>query len=204
VKWLRLLSFSLTILTTTLLIYATAVPEEKSETSVAIPAAEGASNHGTTLLSAPSAFRDLVLRESGIFQVDPELISALIYCESGWDPNCVNINSGSIDMGLCQFNSRYLSDHGVKDPFDSAESIRACCRLIAGLQVLYESRLAVSIRETDTATSFALRAYNAGVDGALRGKGAPYARRVMQRWLNQKRNAAYVDARLLESAGSKS
>jgi soluble lytic murein transglycosylase-like protein len=83
------------------------------------------------------------IETAGIFgienNVEVALIAALIFCESSWNPNAVNINANDRgeDQGLMQLNSRYLlyfsmkfNDGFIFDPFDPFINIKVGARYL--------------------------------------------------------------------------
>ena len=70
----------------------------------------------------------LIAQEEGC---DPDLIVAVIKCESGMDPDAVNRNpNGTTDYGLCQFNDYWY--RLIIDPWTALncpeKAVRVMCR----------------------------------------------------------------------------
>jgi soluble lytic murein transglycosylase-like protein len=86
------------------------------------------------------------------YEVDPDLIWAMVEVESYFDP-CIVSDMGA--MGLMQLMPETARQQGVKDPFDPNQSIDAGIRLMAGYLKKYDL------------LQYALAAYNAG-EGAVR------------------------------------
>jgi soluble lytic murein transglycosylase-like protein len=81
------------------------------------------------------------------FDVDPDLVAAILYVESGGDPKSVSPRGA---MGLMQIAPVTASNLGIIDVFDPEQNIRAGTRYISSLIQTYHDELAV------------LQVYNAG------------------------------------------
>ena len=82
------------------------------------------------------------------YNVDSELIRAMIQVESGWNTEAVS-NKGA--QGLMQLMPRTAAMLGVNDPFDAAQNIEGGVRYISDLTDKYRGDI-----------EKALAAYNAG------------------------------------------
>ena len=82
------------------------------------------------------------------YNIDSELIRAMIQVESGWDTQAVS-NKGA--QGLMQLMPRTAAMLGVRDPFDPAQNIEGGVRYISDLTDKYRGDI-----------EKALAAYNAG------------------------------------------
>ena len=82
------------------------------------------------------------------YNVDNELIRAMIQVESGWNTDAVS-NKGA--QGLMQLMPRTAAMLGVDDPFDPVQNIDGCVRYISDLTDKYRGDV-----------EKALAAYNAG------------------------------------------
>lgn len=102
------------------------------------------------------------------YGVDPRLIMAMIFVESGFDPNAVS-RSGAMGLGqLMPGTARWM---GVDNPFDSIENLYGMVRLVRTHLDTYHRKA----RADDNPLALALAAYNAG-EGAVRRHGGvpPY------------------------------
>ncbi len=119
----------------------------------------------------PTAFDDLIREASARYQVDPDLVKAVIRAESNFDPTAVS-HAGA--KGLMQLMDATAAQLGVEDSFDPAQNIDAGVRYLAmQLRRFGDVRLA-------------LAAYNAGPAAVMRHQGIPpyaetqtYVRRVL-------------------------
>ena len=82
------------------------------------------------------------------YNIDPELIRAMIQVESGWDTRAVS-NKGA--QGLMQLMPRTAAMLGVTDPFDPVQNIEGGVRYISDFTDKYRGDI-----------EKALAAYNAG------------------------------------------
>jgi soluble lytic murein transglycosylase-like protein len=99
----------------------------------------------------------LVQQTSYRFQVDPDLVHAIIKAESAYDPKAMS-NKGA--MGLMQLIPATAQRFGVANPFDPRQNIEAGVTYLKHLLDLFGGDLELS-----------LAAYNAGEHRVLR-KGA--------------------------------
>ena len=86
-----------------------------------------ASSHASTALPQASS---LVLRYAGHYNVPPELVSAFIDVESGWNPRALS-KCGA--MGLMQLMPGTASRFGAPNPYDPEENIAAGTRYLTSL-----------------------------------------------------------------------
>ena len=114
------------------------------------------------LSSRASLYQSLIEEHAGLNLVSPDLVRALIQAESAFNPRAVSPKGA---MGLMQLMPQTAAEHGVVDPFNPAENIRAGVKYLKQLLDSYEGRV-----------ELALAAYNAG-PGAVKkygGKVPPY------------------------------
>lgn len=120
---------------------------------------------------SPAEIDRLVEQTASRFQVDPQLVHAVIQAESDYDPNAVS-RKGAI--GLMQLVPATARRFGVANPFDPGENIKGGVNYLRYLLDLFGGDLSRS-----------LAAYNAGENSVLRTGGIPafqetqqYVRRV--------------------------
>jgi len=101
----------------------------------------------------------LIERASGINNVDPKLVKAVIIQESGGDPNAVSSKGAKGLMQLMDGTARML---GVSDPFDVRQNIYAGVKYLSSL-----------IKKFDGNIKNALAAYNAGPGAVDKYGGIP-------------------------------
>lgn len=92
--------------------------------------------------------KDIITECAEKYNVDQELIRAMIQVESGWTTDAVS-NKGA--QGLMQLMPRTAAMLGVDDPFDPAQNIEGGTRYISDLTDKYRGDI-----------EKALAAYNAG------------------------------------------
>jgi soluble lytic murein transglycosylase-like protein len=93
------------------------------------------------------------------YQIDPNLVSAVMTVESNGNPRAVS-RAGA--MGLMQLMPANVAEAGVSDPFDPAQNIDAGTRQLASLMSEFGGNL-----------DLALAAYNAGPGAVKRFGGIP-------------------------------
>ena len=101
----------------------------------------------------------LVEQAANRFQVDPELVHAIIQVESGYDPKAVS-NKGA--MGLMQLIPATAQRFGVSNPYDPKQNVEGGVNYLKYLLGLFGGDLALS-----------LAAYNAGEHRVQRSGGIP-------------------------------
>lgn len=99
-------------------------------------------------------------------EVDPALVKAVIRAESAFDRKAVS-RAGA--RGLMQLMPRIARHHGVSDPNDPRQNIRAGVRLLRDL-----------LDRFDNDFRLALAAYNAGGEAVTRFRGLPPYRETRQ------------------------
>jgi soluble lytic murein transglycosylase-like protein len=105
--------------------------------------------------------RKLVSRYAGEYNIDEELVRAVIQVESGWKPDAVSIKGA---QGLMQLMPRTASMLGVEDAFDPEENIGGGVKYLAQLTDKYDGDV-----------EMALAAYNAGPARVDAAGGAPFS-----------------------------
>jgi hypothetical protein len=106
--------------------------------------------------------------------IDPRLVAAVAWAESGFDPNAV---SGDGAMGIMQVMPGTATELGLADPFDPAQAIPAGARYL------------IRQHERFGSWELALAAYNAGPEAVVQAGGIPdiaetqaYVPKVMGKW----------------------
>ena len=92
------------------------------------------------------------------YKINPFLIFALIYNESGFRPTAVSLNSSSVDRGLFQLNSRTFPNLQDDDFYNVDTNVRHGIR-----------HLIYCLNETKGDESRALAVYNAGLGRVMSG-----------------------------------
>jgi soluble lytic murein transglycosylase-like protein len=118
---------------------------------------DGAGSAG--LPAAPAAIAAIVNRLAPDFQLDPDLVNAVIAVESGYRANAVSPRNA---QGLMQLIPATAARFGVADPFDPAQNIRG------GMMYL---RFLLRLFDGDVTLAFA--AYNAGEGAVIEHGGVP-------------------------------
>ena len=89
------------------------------------------------------------------YNVDSELIRAIIQVESGWNTGVVS-RMGAV--GLMQVLQSIANSMGVEDIYDPEQNIKAGCSILAKTQKTFRSQG----MDEDNALLFTLASYNAG------------------------------------------
>jgi soluble lytic murein transglycosylase-like protein len=105
--------------------------------------------------------RKLVSRYAGEYNIDEELVRAVIQVESGWKPGAVSVKGAK---GLMQLMPRTAAMLGVEDAFDPEENIEGGVKYLSQLTDKYDGDV-----------EMALAAYNAGPARVDAAGGAPFA-----------------------------
>lgn len=105
----------------------------------------------------PELIEDVIAHASRKYDVEPELIRAVIRAESDFD---VYSTSHKGAMGLMQLMPKTARDLGVKNPYDPVENIMGGTRYLKGLLERYDGDV-----------SIALAAYNWGPGNLERNQG---------------------------------
>ncbi|MBI9044904.1 MAG: lytic transglycosylase domain-containing protein [Anaerolineaceae bacterium] len=106
-------------------------------------------------------FKDLIEQISSQYNVDSDLVQAVVQAESNYDANAVS-HAGA--QGLMQLMPATAQSLGVSDPFDPVENVTGGVKLLRELLDRYDGNLPLT-----------LAAYNAG-PGAVQTYGGipPY------------------------------
>ena len=108
---------------------------------------------------APANINHLVEQTASRFQMDPELINAIVRVESGYDPKAVSSKGA---MGLMQLIPATAQRFGVVNPFDPKQNLEGGVNYLKYLMGLFGGDLNLS-----------LAAYNAGEHTVQRSGGIP-------------------------------
>jgi hypothetical protein len=109
--------------------------------------------------SIPADIDKLVQQTASRYQVDPDLVRAVIRVESGYDPKAVSSKGA---MGLMQLIPATAQRFGVANPFDPQQNIEGGVNYLKHLLDLFGGDLNLS-----------LAAYNAGEHAVQRWGGIP-------------------------------
>ena len=130
--------------------------------------------------STSAELDDIILRAAGQFDLDPNLIRAVVRCESGGDTNAVSPKGAK---GLMQLMDATANELGVRDPFDPEQNIFGGAAYLRQMLNRYQGN-----------PTLALAAYNAGPAAVDKNNGVPpyketeeYIRRVMDQYQSQEK-----------------
>ena len=117
-------------------------------------------------------YRPLIEHYSHLNGVDPELVAAIIYAESGGDPKAVSTQGAA---GLMQLMPATAAELGVTDRHDAEQNISSGTRYLGQLMDRFGSM------------ELALWAYNAGPGAVKAGRMPSQTRRYVPQALQVKR-----------------
>ena len=133
-------------------------------------------------LPATIAYNDAIAEAAALYEVDPNLIRAIIRAESAFNPFAVS-RAGA--QGLMQLMPAVAEELDVLDPFDPRQNIFGGARYLRQL-----------LDRNDGNVSLAVASYNAGPGAVDRYNGIPpyretrnYVKKVTSFLKNSKRNA---------------
>lgn len=138
-----------------------------------------------TLKERFETIQPLVQKYAAQYNIDINLVNAVIRQESGFNPNAVS-HAGA--QGLMQLMPSTAKSLGVKNPFDPEQNLAGGIRHLAGLLEQYQGNVAL-----------ALAAYNAGSGAVAKYNGIPpyketqnYVRKILAAYLNAKSQQSTV------------
>jgi soluble lytic murein transglycosylase-like protein len=108
----------------------------------------------------PAELDELIHHTASRFQVDPQLVHAIIKVESGYNPRAISPKGA---MGLMQLIPATAQRFGVANSFDPKQNLEGGVTYLRYLLNLFGGDLALS-----------LAAYNAGENAVLRSGGIPW------------------------------
>lgn len=146
----------------------------------------GAASSFTAARPSPD-ISSVIERTAGRFQLDPNLIHAIIRVESGFDPRAVSPKGA---LGLMQLIPATAERFGVRNPFDARENIEGGVTYLNYLLNRFRGDVPLS-----------LAAYNAGENSVLRAHGIPPIRET-RRYV-AKVTSLYRAGSRLERSGAK-
>jgi len=127
-------------------------------------------NVDSTITQYP--YGQCIFNAANHYQINPDLIIAIIKTESNHDPKAIHINtSGSEDIGLMQINSAWLPEI-IKMGYERKSLFDACTNIIVGTWILAQEIQRFGY------TWNAVGAYNAGPSQKKELRRARYAQRV--------------------------
>lgn len=121
---------------------------------------------GITAVTPPETYDTPIEDASRAQGIDPDLVRALIWVESAWNPRAVS-NKGA--KGLMQLIPETAQRFGVRDIFDPDDNINGGVKYLRFLMDMFEGN-----------TSLTLAAYNAGENVVQRYNGVPPYRETQQ------------------------
>jgi soluble lytic murein transglycosylase-like protein len=131
----------------------------------------------------PKSYEDEILRAAKQYDIDPDLVKAVIKVESNFNSTAVS-QKGAI--GVMQLMPETAQDYSVNDPFNPIENINGGTRYLRDLMEMFNGNL-----------QLALAAYNAGQNAVIKygfrippyAETIDYVERVLNHYSNLKGNS---------------
>ncbi|OFW06543.1 MAG: hypothetical protein A3H96_12805 [Acidobacteria bacterium RIFCSPLOWO2_02_FULL_67_36] len=112
-----------------------------------------------TAISPDKAYEDLIQKAAEAYELDPDLIRAVMRTESAFDPTVVSPVGA---QGLMQLMPALAEELGVTDPFDPEQNVMAGSKYLRRLLDAHRGSLPLT-----------LASYNAGPGNVARYRGIP-------------------------------
>ncbi|MER3446480.1 MAG: lytic transglycosylase [Candidatus Dadabacteria bacterium] len=130
----------------------------------------------------PKSYEEEISRAAKQYDIDPDLVKAVIKVESNFSSNAVSQKGA---LGIMQLMPETARDYSVDDPFDPTENINGGTKYLKDLMDMFNGNLRL-----------ALAAYNAGQNAVIKyGFKIPpytetidYVERVLTHYSNLKEN----------------
>lgn len=128
-------------------------------TKLRVPHCRVTLNTTVTRAQPPAPMLALINQAAAEFDIDPNLVVAVMATESAFQPNAVSPKNAK---GLMQLTDDTARRFGVKDVFEPADNIRGGAQYLRWLLKYFEGDV-----------SLALAGYNAGENAVVRHGGVP-------------------------------
>jgi soluble lytic murein transglycosylase-like protein len=137
------------------------LPAHVAKPSVSISTSEGfvSTTEAFRALPATIAYNDTITEAAALYELDPNLIRAIIRAESAFNPFAVS-RAGA--QGLMQLMPEVAEELNVLDPFDPRQNIFGGARYLRWL-----------LDRNDGNLDLAVASYNAGPGAVARYNGIP-------------------------------
>lgn len=130
----------------------------------------------------PKSYEDEIFRAAKQYNIDPDLVKAVIKVESNFSSTAVS-QKGAV--GIMQLMPETARDYSVNDPFNPTENINGGTRYLKELMEMFNGNLRL-----------ALAAYNAGQNAVIKygfrippyAETIDYVERVLTHYTNLKEN----------------
>ncbi len=164
------------------IIHYTNIPVDKGYTKIISGKTTSGYKDRKSSTANPEYYHQIITSKSKAYNIEPDLVKAVIKAESNWNPDSVS-KKGAI--GLMQLMPFTAQDMGVKNPFNPEENIEGGIKYLRYLLDKFNDDL-----------HLALAAYNAGPKKIEKFGGIPpisetknYVKRVLSLYTDNKRPA---------------